>query len=66
MLRCDQVARELSDAIDGEAPRARRLLIRLHLLVCGKCRRMETALRRTRELLGRLADEPARLEPDEP
>lgn len=58
MLRCDQVGLELSDAIDGEAPRLRVWAIRLHLLMCAKCRRMEQSLRRTRELLADLGSEP--------
>ncbi len=64
MLRCDQVGRELSDAIDGEAPPMRIWMIRMHVLMCQKCRRMDRSLRRTRRLLARMAEEPVQLDAD--
>jgi len=58
MMDCDEVARNLSDALDGEVSTWRRLQIRLHLLLCPPCRTARSALAWTVELLGGLPDEP--------
>ncbi|MFW6067196.1 MAG: anti-sigma factor family protein [Myxococcota bacterium] len=64
MLSCDQVARELSDALDRELPVWRRLQIHAHLAMCKACRGMARSLERTVDLLHELRDEPPAV--DEP
>ncbi|HEX7478284.1 MAG TPA: zf-HC2 domain-containing protein [Polyangiales bacterium] len=58
MLRCEQVSRELSDAVDGSLPLHKRLLLRLHLALCPPCRAMEHSLRFTRDVLRKLSCAP--------
>jgi predicted anti-sigma-YlaC factor YlaD len=55
---CQEVARELSDELDGECTWWRRLHIRLHLWLCPPCKRGRDALARTVDLLGSLPDQP--------
>ena len=58
MRSCDQIAEELSDALDGALPLWRRLQIRLHLALCPPCARMRRSLERTVDLLHALRDDP--------
>lgn len=58
MLSCDQVARELSDALDGEVSLWRQLQIRMHLAMCQVCREVASSLERTVDVLHDLRDEP--------
>ena len=58
MLSCDQVARELSDAIDGETPLWTRMQMRLHLAMCRTCRRVAGSLEHTVDVLHSLRDVP--------
>ncbi|MFU8820909.1 MAG: zf-HC2 domain-containing protein [Gammaproteobacteria bacterium] len=45
MLTCREVTRHASDYLDRELPWRRRLAVRLHLLMCTKCRRLVHHLR---------------------
>lgn len=45
MLRCQDVAEQISDDIDGALPWRRRLAIRLHMLLCDGCRRYVRQMR---------------------
>ena len=56
-MDCEEVARNLSDALDGEVSSWRRLQIRVHQ-ICPPCRQVQRALARTVELLGGLPDVP--------
>jgi hypothetical protein len=56
VLSCEEAARELSDAIDGELPLLRRLRLRMHLILCRPCAAMEASLRDTVQLLGNLGE----------
>lgn len=58
MPSCDQIARELSDALDGDVPFWRLMQIRTHLAMCRKCRDLESSLERTVGVLGSLSEMP--------
>jgi anti-sigma factor RsiW len=58
MPSCDQIARELSDALDGDVPFWRLMQIRMHLALCRRCQRLNESLERTVESLRGLADLP--------
>lgn len=45
MLTCREVTQDASDYLDHELPWRRRLAVRLHLLMCTKCRRLVHHLR---------------------
>jgi anti-sigma factor RsiW len=45
MLNCRQVAARLSANLDGELSARERLTLRLHLLMCVHCRRLDRHLR---------------------
>jgi predicted anti-sigma-YlaC factor YlaD len=62
MMSCDEVARELSDALDGELSLWRRFQIRLHLAMCKVCRQVAASLERTVETLHALRDEPPQID----
>ena len=65
-MNCDDVARSLSDDLDGEVSFWKRLGIRLHLLMCPPCQKGRAALRRTVNLLGGLPEQPLTdIEPDD-
>lgn len=64
MPTCDQVARELSDAMDRDVPFWRRVRIRLHLSMYKACRRLEASLARTADVLHDLRDAPPPSESD--
>lgn len=51
MFACDEVALRLGDWLDGELAPVTRLQVRLHLVLCARCRAMERSLRRTVRLL---------------
>jgi anti-sigma factor RsiW len=51
MLRCRDVAELMSDYLDGTLGWRRRLSIRLHLMMCGMCRRYMRQMRATIALL---------------
>jgi predicted anti-sigma-YlaC factor YlaD len=55
MLRCRDVAELMSDYLDGTVGWRRRLSIRLHLMMCGMCRRYMRQMRATIALLRSLA-----------
>jgi predicted anti-sigma-YlaC factor YlaD len=58
MMSCDEVARELSDALDGELSLWRMTQVRLHLAMCKMCREVKASLERTVHVLHTLRDEP--------
>ncbi|WP_372364480.1 zf-HC2 domain-containing protein [Candidatus Uabimicrobium sp. HlEnr_7] len=45
MLRCQDIAKLLSDSLERKLPWATRIEIRLHLLICYVCRRYSKQLR---------------------
>ncbi len=49
-LNCREAADLLSATEDGRISRAERLALRLHLLICGPCRRYRRALQKLREV----------------
>ncbi len=51
MLNCRDVAHEASDYIDHNLSWWRRLLFRLHLFICSKCRRFVSHVHITREFI---------------
>ncbi|MDH5673282.1 MAG: zf-HC2 domain-containing protein [Myxococcales bacterium] len=56
LFSCKQVSEHLSDHVDDELPPRKRWMLRLHLLMCPPCARVEHSLRRTLgalEALGR-------------
>ncbi|MEE2732898.1 MAG: zf-HC2 domain-containing protein [Pseudomonadota bacterium] len=53
MLNCRDVAHEASDYIDQNLSWWRRLMFRLHLFVCAKCRRFVAHVHLTRDFLRR-------------
>ena len=57
MLGCDEVERQLSDYEDGDLALSRRLAIKLHLMMCRRCRSLERSLRGTLGVLHALRDE---------
>lgn len=57
MLKCKDVADGASDYIDGHLPWTRRVGVWLHLSMCALCRAYVTQLRRTVDLLHRVAGE---------
>lgn len=61
-MRCRNIAESASDYLDGQLPWRRRLVVRIHLIICGVCRRYVTQMRLTVDLLKRsgLADAPGR------
>jgi anti-sigma factor RsiW len=59
MLRCQQVAELLSDELDGRVSWRQRLAMRLHLAMCGACRRYAQQLRLTVEALRALGRGPS-------
>lgn len=58
MRKCDHIAAELSDALDGEVPVWKLVRIRMHLAVCRPCRRLRESLDRTVGTLQALRDRP--------
>ncbi|MDD9935680.1 MAG: zf-HC2 domain-containing protein [Myxococcales bacterium] len=55
---CEEVAVQLSDALDREVGWWERTAIRLHLLMCAPCSRMRRSLERTVGALRALGQEP--------
>ena len=53
---CDDIARRLSDDIDGELSIFARLYIRLHVLTCPACMALRESLLRTVMILRRLPE----------
>ena len=47
MLTCRPVRSALSESLDGELPATKRWLVRLHLFICPRCRRVDASLRQT-------------------
>jgi hypothetical protein len=57
MLTCSQHRRVLSDELDGELRGPRRWALRLHLLICPRCRRVDASLRQTVSVLHAMGPE---------
>jgi anti-sigma factor ChrR (cupin superfamily) len=53
MLKCKDIADLSSDYLDGTLPLRKRLAIRLHLMMCGHCRRYLKSLQMVITTLGR-------------
>jgi Putative zinc-finger len=71
-LSCDESSRLVSDDLERPLSRAERLALRLHLMVCNRCRKFRRNLRLLRTLLRRRAEQcladtdlPPVLAPDE-
>ena len=58
MPSCRQVAEYLDDYTDGELPRGRKIMFKIHLMLCPDCRRYLASYRRTREMLGKVTPLP--------
>ncbi|HEX2677729.1 MAG TPA: zf-HC2 domain-containing protein [Polyangiales bacterium] len=58
MLRCKNVDRELSEALDQRLSWPKRLGVRLHLWLCARCRATERSLSFTHSMLRKLASTP--------
>jgi hypothetical protein len=64
MISCRQAARFISEGRDHPLPLCRRLIVRLHILICSVCRGYEAQLRRLDEIM-RLFGSGERAEPGE-
>ena len=53
MLNCKDVSRLVSKSLDCELPWYRRLMLRLHLLICGACARYEKQMTFIKENVSR-------------
>jgi len=58
MFRCRHTTELASDYLEGGLPRVTRFRLRLHLFICGNCRRYLAQMRQTCRLLAGLADSP--------
>jgi predicted anti-sigma-YlaC factor YlaD len=58
MLQCQKVRRALSESLDGTLPLKKRVLLRLHLWLCRRCRAVDHSLRYTQAVLRKLANTP--------
>lgn len=56
MPSCRDISQLISDGMDGHLPLRKRLSIRLHVSMCGYCRRYEKQLHLLREGVGHYAD----------
>ncbi|MCO4769500.1 MAG: zf-HC2 domain-containing protein [Deltaproteobacteria bacterium] len=64
MLSCKDMTDLATEYTEGALPRWRSLSYRMHLAMCGHCRRYVAQLRRTAEALRQLAPHPSGLDPD--
>jgi len=55
-LSCDESSRLVSDRLERPLSRAERLALRLHLMVCARCRKFRRNLNLLRGLLRRRSD----------
>ena len=53
MLKCRDVTELSTDFMEGALPPVRWVVMRLHLMICPKCRTFVDQMRRTKALLGR-------------
>lgn len=58
MLSCKEIAQQASDYIDQQYSWRRRMVFRLHLFICGNCRRYISQLRSSIESLKLLKRRP--------
>jgi len=59
VLRCRDATARASALLDGELPLRERLALRLHLAVCGKCRRFHRQLHGLVGSLRRRTEDPS-------
>jgi predicted anti-sigma-YlaC factor YlaD len=57
-LTCDDSSRLLSDDLDRSLTRSERAALRIHLLICGSCRRFRRQIRFLHELMHGLHEDP--------
>jgi predicted anti-sigma-YlaC factor YlaD len=57
MLTCSYYRSALSDELDGELRGPRRWLVRAHLFICPRCRRVNASLRQTVSVLHEMGEE---------
>ncbi|WP_083374502.1 zf-HC2 domain-containing protein [Methylobacterium sp. C1] len=57
-MRCREAAGQAGGFVDAEVPGRMRWRIRLHLAICGDCRRFVEQIAHTRDTLGRLSPPP--------
>jgi len=56
-LSCDESSRLVSDRLERPLSRPERLAVRMHLMVCARCRRFRRNLNLLRDLLRRRSEE---------
>lgn len=57
MLSCKQLVEQSSDLLDGHLSLRQRLAVRVHLMMCGNCRRFIHQMRLGQQALRRLQPE---------
>lgn len=65
MLKCREVSEQMSDYLDGESGRWRRLEVAIHILMCGHCRRFFRQLRLVSRSVRYSAEPPGRTDEQE-
>jgi predicted anti-sigma-YlaC factor YlaD len=63
MLTCRPVRSALSQSLDGELSTTDRWLVKLHLFICPRCRRVNASLRQTVSVLRLMGQQPGEDEP---
>lgn len=58
MLSCREMSELVTDYVEGRLPWALRMQFLLHLALCRHCQRYLRQLKRCRDTLGRMPDEP--------
>lgn len=66
MLTCREVTERVTDYLERDLSWRQRLQFRLHLLMCGVCRRYVAQMQLTTDLIRRLRDEPVPAPPLDP
>ena len=56
-MNCRTLIEFLTDYLDGRLTLSQRILLRLHLLLCGHCRAYLRQMKQTVQTLGRLPEE---------
>ena len=55
MPSCRQVAEWMDDFTDEEIPLGRKIMLKVHLMLCPDCRRYLATYRQTRQMLGQVS-----------
>mgnify|MGYP001545005370 CR=1 FL=1 len=66
MLSCKDVGRLISESLDRDIPWYGRLMLRLHLFICGACARYEKQIHFMKENLSRKVAQEKELNEDPP